>query len=449
MTTTTTVPDAVVTASAAAPPRAAPRGARRVVGALAGQGSQAAFGLAGQIVAARLLDPAAWGVYALLYGVVVLVAAVVSGFVGDSLTVLDRGAPALRRALVTWAVAWCLGGAVVVAVASRTAGLVATPEAVLLALAVVAFAAEEVARRLLMAQLRFWRLVVVDVVGLVVLLGVAAALAGDGTTGLVLPLAALAAGQGAALVVALVSARPGRGAAASPTTSAEPVGRARGRHGLAASSRRSSALVAVAAYGSLRAAQATVRPALLTATRLLVVLLLGAVATGDLEAARVFVAPVLLVVGGASSYLFATFAVARDVPTHELVRRADRAVLRLLAVALVVGVGAVLLAPVAGPLVAGRPLDAVAVAGWAAYAASVAAVTPYGSLAAVRGGQARVLAVRVSDSLVSIAAAVAVLGLGGPASAVPVALCVGSVLGGLLTRRVVIGLGAAETPPSP
>jgi len=407
-----------------------PRRRVRMLGAVGGQGTQALLGLAGQVVAVRLLAPSDWGVYAVLYGVVVVFAALASGFVGDSLTVLDRGSADVRRGLLAWAAVWCLAAPAVAGVVIGASGVLQPAEAALFAVAAGAFAAEEVARRLLMAQLRFWRLVVVDLAGLGALLGTAGVLAVGGTTGLLLPLAALGAGQAVALVTALVLAGPRSAAKAAP-------GWATGHSGVRI----------VGAYGSLRAAQAVVRPSLLTVTRLLVVLFVGTVATGDLEAARVFVAPVLLLVGGLSSYLFATFAVAHAVPTRTLVRRADRAVLRLLAGALVVGAVAVLIAPVAGELVAGRPLETLAVAGWAAYAVSVAAVTPYGSLAAVRGGQARVLAVRVADSFFSLAAAVAVLGIGAPPAAVPFALCTGSLLGGLLVRRVVISLGDAPSAP--
>jgi hypothetical protein len=58
-----------------------------------------------------------------------------------------------------------------------------------------------------------------------------------------------------------------------------------------------------------------------------------------------------------------------------------------------------------------------------------------------------VLAVRVADSFFSLAAAVAVLGIGAPPAAVPFALCTGSLLGGLLVRRVVISLGDASAAP--
>uniref|UniRef100_UPI0028D7E335 hypothetical protein n=1 Tax=uncultured Frigoribacterium sp. TaxID=335377 RepID=UPI0028D7E335 len=99
-------------------PSARPRPRRRVdvLGAVGGQGTQALLGLAGQIVAVRLLAPSDWGVYAVLYGVVVVFAALASGFVGDSLTVLDRGSADVRRGLLAWAAVWCVAAPAVAGV---------------------------------------------------------------------------------------------------------------------------------------------------------------------------------------------------------------------------------------------------------------------------------------------------------------------------------------------
>ena len=77
--------------------------------------------------------------------------------------------------------------------------------------------------------------------------------------------------------------------------------------------------------------------------------------------------------------------------------------------------------------------------GWVAFAASVAAVTPYGSLAAVvRGRQAAVLAWRVADSVVSLVAVTIVVVVDGSTEWVPIVLAIGSLLGGLAIRQVVL-----------
>ncbi|HJX42977.1 MAG TPA: hypothetical protein VJ352_04820, partial [Geodermatophilus sp.] len=72
---------------------------RPVTGALAGQVTQAVAGLALQVTAARELGAGGLAVFSLAYGAIVLVTAVCSGLVGDSLTVLDRTRPGVRAGL--------------------------------------------------------------------------------------------------------------------------------------------------------------------------------------------------------------------------------------------------------------------------------------------------------------------------------------------------------------
>ena len=99
--------------------------------------------------------------------------------------------------------------------------------------------------------------------------------------------------------------------------------------------------------------------------------------------------------------------------------------------------------PTIGQLPIGKHLDTLMVIGWIAYSASVAAVTPYGALAAVRGRQAMVLALRGADSFLSLAGAWAVLAVGAPVSVVPFILTAGSLLGGLAIRWLVLHPEAA------
>ena len=112
----------------------------------------------------------------------------------------------------------------------------------------------------------------------------------------------------------------------------------------------------------------------------------------------------------------------------------------LVAITVAFGVVAVLCVPVLGPLIAGEQYDipVVTVVGWVAYTISVAAVTPYGALAAVRGLQAAVLAVRIVDSLVSLALAATVAYVTGSEEWVPFGLALGSFAGGLLIRHYVL-----------
>jgi len=86
------------------------------------------------------------------------------------------------------------------------------------------------------------------------------------------------------------------------------------------------------------------------------------------------------------------------------------------------------------------------VAGWAAYAAAVAGVTPYGQLASVRGKHVAVFVIRVTDSIGSLLGILLVVSITGSATWAPVVMAVSSLLGGLTIREFVLrrGLVRAE-----
>jgi O-antigen/teichoic acid export membrane protein len=408
----------------------------RATGALTGQVSLALGSLMLQVVAARALGAEGLGHFALLFGYVVMATAVSTGLVGDSLTVLDRHSPALRSALLTAAVA-------TIAVASTaafilTAGRLGPVAAALFALATAAFMAADLLRRTLMACLRFWSLVAVDGLALVAASATLLIASSTGPLTLAHVVAALAVGQLTACVVAIRCL---------------PVEERRlARLGTVA-------LPSVFRFGGWRALQQFVRPTTLNAARWVVLLAAGHAAVGELEAARVFVAPAMLLVQGVASYLFASYAADRDQPVPVLLRRADRAAVTMLAGCSLMAVAAAVTAPLLGPILTGGRFDlsVLAVLGWGAYAASCAAVLPYGSLAAVRGAPARVLALRVVDSTVAVlATALAVLAMGMPFSWVPWVLSAGSFLGGYLCRTLLLtpmasgaGVPAQSEPLTP
>ena len=84
-------------------------------------------------------------------------------------------------------------------------------------------------------------------------------------------------------------------------------------------------------------------------------------------------------------------------------------------------------------------------AGWATFAASVAAVMPYASLAAVRGRQALVVVLRLVDATVSVGLAALVLwSLAAPPSVVPFAVAAGALFGAGLQRGLVARTATGE-----
>lgn len=392
---------------------------RPATGALTGQVTQAAAGLVLQVAAARSLGAAGLATFSLFYGAVVLVTAVAGGLVGDSLTVLDRAQPGIRAALHVWGVAVAGASGVLGAVLAVVTGLLSPGGAVLLALAVTAFVLEDVLRRLLMATGRFWSLPAVDGTSLVlaVLTLVGCALAGDLVfSSFVL---ALVVGQTGAAVVAWALAPRGE----------RPAG-----------PWRSPALREVFGFGVWRAAGQTVRPALLTCLRLLVVALAGAAAYGPVEAARVYTAPTLIVVTGLGSYLLPHFVSLAGRPVAELVRRSDRAAAGLASGVAVVSLAALAALPLLGSLITGGefPVPAIAVLGWGGYAVASAVLLPYSALATVYRQQRRVLVLRTLE-FVSLAAVVLLLVLPEDAQDwAPLALSLGPLLTAFAVRRLVL-----------
>ncbi|WP_448614187.1 hypothetical protein [Modestobacter sp. URMC 112] len=401
---------------------------RPATGAVLGQVTQAAAGLVLQVAAARSLGAAGFATFALLYGAVVLATAVASGLVGDSLTVLDRHEPRVRAGLHVCAVLVAGGAGLAGAALGAATGVVGTVGAVVLGLAVTAFVLEDTLRRLLMAAGRWWALPLVDATSLLLAL---LTLAGCALTGpLSLPdfLLALLVGQVGAAVVAW-----GRAPAAE---------RARGPW-------RSPDLRAVWTFGSWRAASQTVRPGVFTALRLVVVGALGAAAYGPLEAARVYTAPTLVLVAGLGSYLLPAHVALRHRPLAESVRGADRTAAGLAAaVAALTGL-AVLLLPVAGPLLTGGAyrVPVAAVLGWGAYAVAAALLLPYSGLAAAHHRQRRVLTCRLLEPAALLPVAALALLVDGGQQWAPLALAAGPVLAAVAVRRTVLRAPAARTAP--
>lgn len=392
----------------------------KALGAICGQLSQAVGSFALQLLAARLLGASGLGAFALVYSVILTSTAIGTGLVGDSLTILDRHRPTVRGALQSLGLFAPAACGVIAAVGAAVLGLFPWPEAILFGLAMAAFLIEDTMRRLLMASMRFWSLVVVDGMSLVVSLTVLGISAAFAPLSLKTFLLALLVGQIAAALVAVPLLPPQE------------------RH---LAPWRVGAIGDVARFGLWRATQQAMRPTMLTVARILITIAVGRAVFGQLESARVYMAPALLLVQGIGSYLMSSYARTRDVPTSALARRADRASLVMLVGALVVGIAGTLAAPELGRLVTGSSysMQPLAVFGWAVYAASSAAVMPFASLAAVRGRQSRVVLVRLIDSCLSVIFVSVLLFVTiSDVSWSPFALAAGSFIGGAAIRSFVL-----------
>ena len=392
----------------------------RASGAVVAQVWQAAGSFALQVIAAHLLGARGLGVVALCLGVIVLSTAVTSGFVGDSLTVLDRADVRIRAALQVWTAGLALVGPGVAGTALWATGTLDGRDTAVFVVAAALFQVEEVARRLLMAGLRFWRLVVVDGVALVVALATVVVTSAVGSITLGTFLAAVAVGQVAGLVTAIALLAPQERWLA-PMSAAS--------------------LGSVAAFGAWRGAQVAINPGVFTAMRVLVVAAAGSAALGQVEAARIYVAPAILAIQGFGSYLLASYARDRARPLASLVPHAVRASVVLAVGVLLAGAALWALVPLVGPWITGGSftLPAVTVLGWSVYAAATATFTPLLCLAVSRGQQRAPLLIRGVDATISLGALALLLWAGMPFTAAPFALAAGPLVGGLATRALVIG----------
>lgn len=390
---------------------------RKAVAAILAQAVQAGVSFVLQILVLRLLGVDDYGRFAVLYGVIVLAMAVVSGLVGDSLVVLHREDPPVRAALELTTLLLAAGIGVVATLVALASGFIDVLETIAFGVALIAFVTMEVVRRLMMAQLVFVRIAIADSIGFAAtLLGVAV---GAWTHELALStfLFAVSIGQTVALLAGWLLL-PAAERVLVPI--------------------RSPDLAAVWRYGSWRALQQTLRPAMFTIVRVLVVGYASVAAVGMLEAARTYVSPLVLVVGGFSSLLFVRFADRAKEGGSGSLREADRVVGVLILISVALGAIALLLAPLVGRYVFDLDLDPIVVLGWVVYGLSVAMVTPYGALSAVTGRQMVVFLIRTMDTLLAIASALICLALGAPYAIVPYVLAVASALGGAALRWVAV-----------
>ena len=387
---------------------------------MSGQLTQALGSFVLQVAAARLLGAAGLGTFALLTSAMIMATAVSNGLVGDSLTVLPREQAAVRASLQNWCWITAAVAGAVLATIYFALGIVDGETAVLFGAATALYLVESVLRLLLMAVLRFWSLAVVDLTSLAAALATLAVVARAGSIDLSSLVLALAVGQACGILVAIRML---------PQEERRLV------------RWRPAAMREVASFGGWRALQQSIRPTMLTLARMLITSVFGRTAYGQLEAARVYMSPALLVVQGLGGYLFVSYARARDVALSTLVRRADRAAALMLVSTLFVGVLGTALVPVLGPIVTGPTfsLDPVAVFGWVVYAASSASLMPFASLVAVRGRQHVVVTIRLVECIATLGLLVVALEL--PSAATwwaPYLLALGSFVDGLVIRLLVI-----------
>jgi exopolysaccharide production protein ExoQ len=387
----------------------------RPLAAVLSQGIVAGSSLVLQLIALRELGTDGLGAFAVLFGILVTINSVQSGWLGDSLTVLDRFDPGIRRALVRSQLAILVLVFVGASVLSLPIAGVDATTALLFGLASVAWVFEETLRRLLIARREFWKLVVNDaafavgsfgLVGFVLLTG--------GSFSLETLIVSLLAGATVAIGVGVVQ-----------------LPRVELSRGLLGPTRMRE----VASFAVWRAAQIGLRPGSQALVRVIVVAAASYEALGQLEAARLLLAPVLTVVNGAGVYLLPTYAAQAkagakfrpSVPAAMLVVGGIAALYGVLAVALRVPLTDILTdEPTA--------ITVVALLAWTAYSVGFGAGVPAGNAMVARGRSRTAFGVRVIDAVAGVGVA-SVFAVVGWVEGVPFGLAVGTLVGAVLLLR--------------
>lgn len=389
--------------------------AKGPLGALVSQGIVAGSSLILQLVVLRELGVRGLGTFSLLFGILVMLNSIQTGWIGDSLTVLNRFEPSIRRALLRSQI----GAVVVVAAVATPLAFLATGRstttAILFGAACIAWIVEETMRRLFIARSEFWKLVAADtmfVIGSFGLLGITEV----SSRSISMDTLMLALLSGAVLatlfsVVLLPRSEFDVGAPAIPD------------------------MATLSSFAVWRAAQVGLRPAGMAIVRAVVIVVASEEALGELEAARLLLAPVLTAVNGVGVYLLPTYS--RQASRGERLKPTVASAITLLATgAFAWGAIALALRAPLSELMSKDPatLSGAALISWTILAAAIGAsvVATNAAVAQTRSKSAFVM--RLVDTVVGTALAIVITALGF-LNAVPLGLACGAVLGSLLLIR--------------
>jgi hypothetical protein len=286
---------------------------------------------------------------------------------------------------------------------------------------------EETFRRILIARLEFWKLVVNDssynAVALVIV-GVLLLVGQHITLGRIF--AAMAVGAATAVAVGIVEV---------PRAELSNL-----RPGWAA-------MRAVATFAAWRSAHAALRPTALLLSKALVISIISLTASGVLESGRLVVAPLQVIINGAGSFLLAGFAAGERGKATRNNRMARYAVWLLLATVIICGSILALLAGPAGRIMTGRPVDPLLVFGWTAYLAVWAVGLPYISEVVARKHSRAVFIARLVDSVLGLGLAGIALTFGASVTVVPWLMALGGLYA--VWRVVRLAIRTRITTPTP
>jgi O-antigen/teichoic acid export membrane protein len=383
------------------------------------------------IYVARVLSPATLGQFSFLFAVLLVIVGIQTSWVGDTLTVLDRSHPEIKRGLHLTQHLLTASGFVAGGLIAATALDISVVVAISFGALVATWQLQEYGRRIFMARLEFHNQARNDGLYLVVVTALLAMpLVAAWQVSLAYVLCAMALASGLAFLTSYFTM--------------PPIER------LQINDLRGPGLRRVASYGGWRAGQVSVGNLSQAITRYLVIALASSAMMGVIQAAYLTLAP-----------LFTLFAAATNVMLPVLTRAVRRspAELRrwtLLFAALITSASLIYgLAVLAAPsaivhLIAGDQYSPsmLVIGGWIATALAVGLGLAFTSAALVVENVATVFWQRTMGSLLGLVIVVGVLVLSQPAF-VPVALACGAALSTGLLFFTFYNATVAGSPSDP
>ncbi len=191
-------------------------------------------------------------------------------------------------------------------------------------------------------------------------------------------------------------------------------------------------------FAAWRSLQAALRPAALLGSRTVVSVAVSTAAVGLLEAGRLVVAPLQVVINGAGGFLLSNFAARMQRDAVNAQRLVNRATWLLLAGTGIGGVALTLLSNPLGQLLTGRAVDPLLVLGWVVYLMVWAAGLPHITEVVARRMSREIFVVRLVDSVLGVVLVAIVSALSGSVVAVPWLLACGGVYSAWQVRRLAI-----------
>lgn len=260
--------------------------------AIVSQGVVAASSLVLQWLALREFGPAGLGDFSILSnGIIVTATAIHTGWIGDTLVILDRQRPEIRRALFRISALSAVLSLLVGFVGAMAFTDLTPAAAALFGVAVTLWLIEETGRRIMMARFEFVALVINDVIFGVVSVGLVFAVMWSSRLTMTWIVGSLAAGSAASIFAAAVQL---------PSSEMRPAGPG------------PAAYREVAAFSTWRSGQLMMRPLGMLLARLAVSAIVSRSALGLMEAGRLIIAPVMTAANGLGGFSLPYFTRHRD-----------------------------------------------------------------------------------------------------------------------------------------